>query len=144
MALSEQSMTTIEAALNLWRYELEHDYQRYEDWHAEKPLSLEQSQDYHAIIASRDRIDSALAELAQRAKQDVQGLDAPDSPGFWAFEGKSDDDEMEYKTVQFVLNTEIGLSASRDNELRHVSYWHGKWWRLQPPWDTAPTGGQHE
>ncbi len=65
----------------------------------------------------------------------TQPLDMPDGPGWWAFEGKSDDDEMEYRTVHLVLETRTGLLASGDNEFRHVSYWKGKWYRLTMPWE---------
>lgn len=63
-------------------------------------------------------------QLIPHAWVDVrEPLDSPDGPGYWAFEGKSDKDKIEYRTVHTVLD---------------VSFWKGKWTRIHLPWEEQP------
>ena len=62
-------------------------------------------------------------------------LDMPDGTGWWAFEGKGQDDAMNYRTVNVVMEEGGALWSFRDNERKPVSFWVGKWTRLTMPWD---------
>lgn len=65
-------------------------------------------------------------------------LDAPDGPGWWAFEGHEDDDIGDRLRVVGQI-IELPLSKQLIFETRFqsylVEYLRGKWYRLTIPWD---------
>lgn len=79
--------------------------------------------------------DIRLCRLSPQPQQ--QGLDFPDSPGWWAFEGKWTDQEHDkvWQYVFLVEEKEGVLYAVIANDLELPSTLIGKWFRLYMPWE---------
>jgi hypothetical protein len=72
----------------------------------------------------------------------IKWLDAPDAPGWWAFEGVWDNGPGEKQRCFFfvVIEDDILKFSYKDKPglLFSVELLYGKWWRAQTPWQETP------
>lgn len=88
-----------------------------------------------------DEIDAALAEVRALS----QPLDAPDAPGWWAWEGyinyaKGCDPSRAHREVVRVHwgSTTKQWQVVREHGRHPASMLIGKWWKVQLPWEVQP------
>jgi len=68
------------------------------------------------------------------------GLDFPDGPGWWAFEGYCGDnpDVAGVQDVLWVHNIALGIVINTFARVDKLKDYHGKFYRLHMPWDATP------
>jgi hypothetical protein len=87
------------------------------------------------------RIDAALAYVREQRAQ-VQPLDFPDGPGWWAFE---DDRDKFIAHLAIFRRTNGEIEFKFDNSSKDTvsedsfrAMYPGKWYKLQTPWEQRP------
>jgi hypothetical protein len=123
------SKTTIATAIDA----LEEEYVRVK---GQQEWWQEISNRHKRYQAELDAIDAALAELRALS----QPLDAPDSPGWWAFEGKWNSEKVTgtFRDIAEVQLFQGELQVALGGDWEPVTRWIGKWYRLTMPWEVQP------
>lgn len=74
--------------------------------------------------------------------KDCEAMEQPDSPGWWAFEGKWDTarEGTYFRSAGEVKLWDGILIVPFGDDWEPVYRWVGKWYRLSIPWDKAKEG----